>query len=273
MVVIYGCFMGCIGVCFVMFGLGVMNFVMVVVYVQFGGMLMLMIIGQKLIKFSKQGYFQIVDVVDMMQLFMKFMWQIVLIGNILLVVCEVFCCVEEECLGVVYFELFEDIVYEEGDGKLILCSYSWWLVVEEKVVVYVVDVIQVVCYLFLMIGVGGNCKIICKMLFEFVDKMGILFFMMQMGKGVIDEMYLLWFGNVMLFDGDFVYCVIEYVDCIINVGYDVIEKLLFFMCIDDKIVIYVNFFGVQVDFVYFLQIEVVGDIVNVVWQMKEVLML
>lgn len=73
-----------------------------------------------------------------------------------------------------------------------------------------------------------------------------------MGKGVLNESDLCFVGNIVLFDGDFVYRVIECVDFIINVGYDVVEKLLFFMYYNDKKVIYVNFDLVVVDFVYFL---------------------
>ncbi|TGP16205.1 acetolactate synthase large subunit, partial [Mesorhizobium sp. M1D.F.Ca.ET.231.01.1.1] len=36
-----------------------------------------------------------------------------------------------------------------------------------------------------------------------------------------------------------------------------------------KTVIHVNFLGAEVDTVYFPQIEVVGDIANAVWQLKE----
>lgn len=50
-----------------------------------------------------------------------------------------------------------------------------------------------------------------------------------MGKGVLKEFDFLFVGNMVLFDGDFVYKVIEWVDLIINVGYDVVEKLFFFM--------------------------------------------
>jgi acetolactate synthase-1/2/3 large subunit len=107
------------------------------------------------------------------------------------------------------------------------------------------------------------------MLLEFVDKTGIPFFTTQMGKGVIDETHPLWLGNATLSDGDFVHRAIEHADCIINVGHDVIEKPPFFMRADDKTVIHVNFLGAQVDPVYFPQIEVVGDIANAVWQMKE----
>ncbi|KVH13131.1 acetolactate synthase [Burkholderia anthina] len=267
----YGRLTGRTGVCLATLGPGATNFVTAAAYAQLGGMPMLMITGQKPIKSSKQGHFQIVDVVDMMQPLTKFTRQIVSIGNIPSAVREAFRRAEEERPGTAHLELPEDIAHEEGDGKPIPRSYSRRPVAEEKAVAHAVDAIQAARHPLLMIGAGGNRKTTCKMLLEFVDKTGIPFFTTQMGKGVIDETHPLWLGNATLSDGDFVHRAIEHADCIINVGHDVIEKPPFFMRTDDKTVIHVNFLGAQVDPVYFPQIEVVGDIANAVWQMKEAL--
>jgi acetolactate synthase-1/2/3 large subunit len=62
---------------------------------------------------------------------------------------------------------------------------------------------------------------------------------------------------------------IERADLIINVGHDVVEKPPFFMHHNDKKVIHVNFDSAAVDPVYFPQLEVVGDIANSIWQIKE----
>ncbi|KVT89286.1 acetolactate synthase [Burkholderia territorii] len=265
----YGRLTGRTGVCLATLGPGATNFVTAAAYAQLGGMPMLMITGQKPIKSSKQGHFQIVDVVGMMQPLTKFTRQIVSIGNIPSAVREAFRRAEEERPGAAHLELPEDIAHEEGDGKPIPRSYSRRPVAEEKAVAHAVDAIQAARHPLLMIGAGGNRKTTCKMLLEFVDKTGIPFFTTQMGKGVIDETHPLWLGNATLSDGDFVHRAIEHADCIINVGHDVIEKPPFFMRTDDKTVIHVNFLGAQVDPVYFPQIEVVGDIANAVWQMKK----
>ena len=58
---------GKVGVCLSTLGPGATNFVTAAAYAQLGGMPMLMITGQKPIKSSKQGQFQIVDIVDMMK--------------------------------------------------------------------------------------------------------------------------------------------------------------------------------------------------------------
>ena len=57
------------GVCLSTLGPGATNLVTAAAYAQLGAMPMLMITGQKPIKASKQGQFQIVDVVDMMRPF------------------------------------------------------------------------------------------------------------------------------------------------------------------------------------------------------------
>src|SRR6516225_5038184 len=63
----YGRLTGNPGVCLSTLGPGATNLVTAAAYASLGGMPMLMITGQKPIKTSKQGHFQIVDVVDMMR--------------------------------------------------------------------------------------------------------------------------------------------------------------------------------------------------------------
>jgi acetolactate synthase I/II/III large subunit len=268
----YGRLTGKTGVCLTTLGPGATNLVTAAAYAQLGGMPMLMVTGQKPIKSSKQGHFQIVDVVGMMQPLTKLTRQIVSIGHIPSAVREAFRRSEEERPGATHLELPEDIAHEEGDGKPIPASYSRRPVAEDKAVARAVEAIQSAQHPLLMIGAGGNRKTTCKMLRDFVDETGIPFFTTQMGKGVIDESHPLWLGNATLSDGDFVHRAIDHADCIINVGHDVIEKPPFFMRGTDageKIVIHVNFLGAQVDPVYFPQIEVVGDIANAIWQIKE----
>ena len=56
---------------------------------------------------------------------------------------------------------------------------------------------------------------------------------------------------------------------IVNVGHDVIEKPPFFMKRGGADVIHISSRSAEVDPVYFPQIEVIGDIANAIWQMKE----
>ena len=59
-------------------------------------------------------------------------------------------------------------------------------------------------------------------------------------------------------------------NAVIMVGHDVVEKPPFFMHHGkDPKVIHVNFTSARLDPVYFPDLDVVGDIGNAIWQMKE----
>ena len=73
----YGRLTGKAGICLATLGPGATNLVTAAAYATLGAMPMLMITGQKPIKASKQGRFQIVDVVAMMRPITKFAKQIV----------------------------------------------------------------------------------------------------------------------------------------------------------------------------------------------------
>ncbi|MFV2002959.1 MAG: thiamine pyrophosphate-binding protein, partial [Paracoccaceae bacterium] len=108
----YGRLTGKAGVCLATLGPGATNLVTPAAYAQLGAMPMLMITGQKPIKKSKQGRFQIVDIVDMMRPLTKYAHQIVNADTIPSVVREAFRLAEEERPGAVHIELPEDIAAE-----------------------------------------------------------------------------------------------------------------------------------------------------------------
>ncbi len=265
----YGRLTGKAGVCLATLGPGATNFVTAAAYAQLGGMPMVMLTGQKPIKSSKQGHFQIVDIVDMMKPLTKYTRQVVSADTIPARVREAFRRAEEERPGATHLELPEDIAHDQTDAEVLPASYGRRPLTDEKAIGRAVDAIVNAKRPLLMVGAGANRKTTTKMLHEFVDKLGIPFFSTQMGKGVVDETHPLWIGNAALSDGDFVHRAIEKADCIINVGHDVIEKPPFFMNRGRRTVIHVNFFAAEVDTVYFPQIELVGDVANSVWRLKQ----
>ena len=265
----YGRLTGKAGVCLATLGPGATNLVTAAAYAQLGAMPMLMITGQKPVKASKQGHFQIVDIVDMMKPLTKYTKQIVSADNIPARVREAFRRAEEERPGATHLELPEDIADEESEVNLIQKSHARRPIADDKSIARAVDAITNARHPLVMVGAGANRKTTSKMLREFIDTLGIPFFTTQMGKGVVDEMHPLWLGNAALSAGDFVHRAIEKADCIINVGHDVIEKPPFFMKTGQRTVIHVNYLGAEVDTVYFPQEEVIGDIANSVWRMKQ----
>lgn len=265
----YGRLTGQPGVCMATLGPGATNFVTAAAYAQLGAMPMMMITGQKPIKTSKQGQFQIIDVVNMMDPLTKYTKQIVSGENIPSHVREAFRIAKEERPGAVHLEFPEDIADEETDARPIPESLARRPIAEEKAIRSAVDLIEQSKHPLLLIGAGANRKSTARSLRQLIDKTGIPFFSTQMGKGVIDERDPLFLGNAALSDHDFVHRAIEGADLIINVGHDVVEKPPFFMKIDGVQVVHVNFSTAVVDPVYFPQIEVVGDIANSIWQIKE----
>ncbi|OUS32642.1 acetolactate synthase large subunit [Thalassotalea sp. 42_200_T64] len=265
----YGRLTGKVGVCLSTLGPGATNLVTAAAYAQLGAMPMLMITGQKPIKVSKQGRFQVIDVVGMMRPITKYTAQIVSGERIASQVREAFRIASAERPGAVHLELPEDIAAEETKPNLITESGIRRPVAEAKSIKQAVDMIELAKFPLLLIGAAANRKMPHKMLSRFVDKMQIPFVTTQMGKGVIDETKELFLGNTTLSDGDFVHRAIAHADLIINVGHDVVEKPPFFMRGDDKKVLHINFNAAEVDPVYFPQVEVIGDIGNSIWAILE----
>lgn len=265
----YGRLTGRVGVCLSTLGPGATNFVTAAAYAQLGGMPMMMITGQKPVKSSKQGQFQVVNVVDMMGPLTKYTRQLVSGESIPSRVREAVRLAEEEKPGAVHLELPEDIAAEKVDSQPIPASQVRRPVAEEKSIHAALEMMRSAKSPLMLIGAGANRKRTCNMLRKFVAKTGIPFATTQMGKGVIDERSDLFLGNTTLSADDFVHRAIDAADLIINVGHDVVEKPPFFMHAGGVKVIHINFSSASVDPVYFPQVEVVGDVANSIWRLHE----
>jgi len=265
----YGRHTGKTGVCIATLGPGATNFVTAAAYAQLGGMPMMMITGQKPIKKSKQGRFQILDVVAMMGPITKYTHQMQSSDNIPSRVREAFRLAEEEKPGAVHIELPEDIADEHTDSVPLHRSRSRRPNADAKSVREAVTALETARNPVLVIGAGANRTMTSRMLLQFIEKTGIPFLTTQLGKGVIDERHPKFLGCAALSAGDFVHRAVEASDCIVNIGHDVIEKPPFFMREGGPTVIHVSTKTAEVDPVYFPHIEVIGDIANAIWQMKE----
>jgi len=256
----YGRLTGKPGVCLSTLGPGATNLVTPAAYAQLGGMPMLIITGQKPIKSSKQGQFQIIDVVGMMRPITKYTKQVVHGNTISAIVREAFRVAMEERPGAVHIELPEDIAAETVRDIVFPVQTNRRPDADKEAVAKAVAMIEQAKMPLLLVGAGANRKRTSKALTKFIEQTGIPFFNTQMGKGVIDERHTSFLGTAALSDYDFLHCAINRADLIINVGHDVIEKPPFFMTHDSAQVIHINFLSAQVDSVYFPQLNVVGDI-------------
>ena len=268
----YGRLTGKSGVALSTLGPGATNLVTAAAYSQLAAMPMVMITGQKPVKHSKQGKFQIIDVVEMMRPLTKYTHSIVSANNIPSMIREAFRISQEERPGAAHLELPEDVAGEEAEVQPLPCSRARRPVAEGKAIKQAVEMIEKAKNPLLLIGAGSNRKMPARMLRAFVDKTQMPFISTQMGKGVLDERDPLFLGNAALSANDFLHRAIAKADLIINVGHDDIEKPPFIMEQDSFQVIHINFLTAEVDPVYFPQLEVIGDIANSIWQINERIM-
>ncbi len=265
----YGRLTGKPGVCMATLGPGATNLTTPAAYAHLGGMPLIMITGQKPIKKSKQGQFQIIDVVGLFDPICKMSKQIVHGNTIPALVREAFRVAGEERPGAVLLELPEDIAAEDTDEHILVPHARHYAVADDAVLDEAAAMIRAAKMPLVLLGAGANRKTAREALSDFVDLTRIPFFNTQMGKGVIDERSDLFLGTAALSDGDYLHCAIDRADLIINVGHDVVEKPPFFMEEDGKKVIHVNYKSAQVDQVYFPQVEVVGDLARSIRRLGE----
>ena len=267
----YGRLTGKAGVCMATLGPGATNLVTAAAYAQLGGMPLLMITGQKPVKTSKQGLFQLIDVVDMMEPVTKFTRQIVGAEAIPSRVRNAFRLARQERPGAVHLELPEDIAREECDTPPITESLHRRPIVDDKAVANAVDLLRSSRRPILLVGAGANRNQVSRSLRRFVEHTRMPFVTTQMGKGVLDDTHPLCLGTAAMSDGDFVHQAIEQADCIVNVGHDVIEKPPFFMAPNRRKVLHIHFNTAEIDPVYFPQRGMVGDIATSVERLTDAL--
>ncbi len=256
----YGRLTGNPGVCLSTLGPGATNLVTPAAYAQLGAMPMIMITGQKPIKISKQGRFQIIDVCGMMKPITKYTRQIVNAHNIPSAIRESFRIAKEERPGAVHIELPEDIAVEKVENMIFNVVDHRRPDADDVTINKAVKMIESAKHPLILIGADANRTRTSQALTELIKKTNIPFFNTQMGKGIVDERHKLFLGTAAISDNDFVHCAIKYADLIINVGHDIIEKPPFIMADNKKNVIHINFSPAKVDSVYFPQLNIVGDI-------------
>lgn len=266
----YGRLTGKVGVCLSTLGPGATNFVTAAAYAQLGAMPLLMITGQKPIKKSKQGHFQIIDVVEMMRPITKMAKQITSGAQVAGLVREAVKTAEEERPGAVHLELPEDIAAEEvSEIFLFPRDKVRRPVPDEKAIHLAVRRLEKAQHPLVLVGAGANRKQVRNMLIAFLEKTRIPYFDTQMGKGLDGSVHDLHMGTAALSAGDYLHCALDKADLILNIGHDVIEKPPFLMREGGPDVIHLNFSPAKVDSVYFPQLEVVGDISNALWQLTQ----
>lgn len=267
----YGRLTGRTGVSLSTLGPGATNLATAGAYAYLGGMPMLMITGQKPIKKSRQGRFQIINVCSMMAPITKYTQQLASADNIPSRVREAFRIAEEEKPGAVHLELPEDIAADQTDSMPIPRSLNRRTLAENSAIDAAVERLRKARSPVLVIGAGASRGMTTRALEQLIDRTGIPFVTTQLGKGVVDERHPSFMGNAALSTGDFVHRAFDTADLIVSVGHDLSEKPPFLMAHGGTEVIHIDFRPAEVDALYFPQFEVTGDITDAVLRVGDAL--
>lgn len=257
----YGRLTGKAGVAIATLGPGATNFTTAAAYANLGGFPLILITGQKPIKKSKQGRFQIIDVVEMMRPLSKYSKQIVDVGMVSSTVREAFKIAQESKAGTVHIEFPEDVSAEEvtADTKgLLPIAKTYTPHANPKAIAEATAMIKSAKFPIVLIGGGCSKEHFSEAITNFINETGLPFFNTQMGKGVVSEDNKNYIGTASLSAGDYIHDFINKADLIIAFGNEVIEKPAFFMEENKLKVIHVNYNSAIVDNIYFPSLEVLG---------------
>ncbi len=259
---------GHVGVALSTLGPGATNLVTGVAYAQLGAMPLLVITGQKPIKRSKQGKFQIIDVVGMMRPITKFSDTIVSAERIPSSVYHAIRIAEKERPGATHLEFPEDIAEEETESKPILWQKTRRPTPDEKAIDALVETVEAAKSPILLLGSGANRRLVRKQLINFINKTDIPFITTQLGKGVIDESDRRFIGTAAVSEKDFVHAALKRADLIVMVGHDIFEKPPVLDIKGQKLV-HIDFSAADIDDIYVPDLEIVGDISHALWALTE----
>lgn len=266
----YGRLSGKVGVALATLGPGATNMMTGVAYAQLGGMPVLVITGQKPIKRSKQGRFQVIDVVAMMKPVTKFTTTIVDAARVPSTIAHALRKAKTERPGAVHIELPEDIAGESAEGfEPIILEKIRRPIPDPKAIASIIAKLEKAKTPLLLIGAWANRKRITKYVTKFIEKYNIPFFTSQMGKGVIDERLPQYIGTAALTSGDHLHHAISEADLIIAVWHDTVEKPTNLIEKGKTDVIHINFTVGELDETYKPSLHILGDIGNTFRQLYE----
>lgn len=246
------------------------NMVTGVAYAQLWGMPVMVITGQKPIQKSKQGQFQIIDVVGMMKPITKFSTSIVSPSKVAYTVNNAIRIAEEEKPGAVHIELPEDIAAENIANKDIIdidLPLTRRSNIDDKMYDLLVAELEKAKSPIILVGAGANRKRISKYLTKFIEKHNIPYFCSQMWKWVVEGKNEQYLGTAALTSGDYIHKALDQSDLIIAIGYDPVEKPTQIVAEEKTKIIHINFYSADIDVVYTPYMEAIWDIGHTLWRL------
>jgi acetolactate synthase-1/2/3 large subunit len=268
----YGRLTGKPGVCLATLGPGVTNLVTGLADANMDRAPTVAIVGQASTRRLHKESHQNMDAIGMVRPISKWAQSIYRGEAIPEMVRKAFKIAEQEKPGVTVIELPEDIAREQVAGEPITAHRTRRAAADHKAVRQAVEAIATAKNPIVLSGNGAVRKRAAQQLRRLVRKTGIGVVNTFMGKGAIprDDAHCLF--TIGLQQKDHVNAALDAADLVIAVGYDLVEYApAHWNKRGGKTIVHIDFLPAEVDEDYDVDIEVVADIADALWQINELL--
>jgi acetolactate synthase-1/2/3 large subunit len=266
----YGKLTGKAGVCLATLGPGAMNLTTGLADANLGNMPVVAITGQGgLHRFHKQN-FQFIDVVNAFKPITKWNASITTPSIIPEAVRKAFKVAEMERPGVTHLELPEDVAKMEANGKPFPRIKVRRPSADGKAVEQALEIIKEAKSPLILAGNGCVRTRVSKQLNAFVEERGFPIVHTQMGKGAFSDKSEYSLFTTGIHAKDYYVCGFDRADLVITLGYNIVEfSPIHWNKNKDKKILHIDFLPSEVDEYYNPNLEVVGDVSNTLWVLRE----
>jgi len=213
---------------------------------------------------------QVMDVVGMFRPVTKWAVQVMNPDNIPEIVRKSVRLARGEKPGAVHIELPEDLAKLDTPARPMQPRRYRRPVPDDKIVDRAFALIREAERPVILAGNGCLRKRASKQLRIFCEKTGIGVASTMMGKGCVDMDAPYCLYTVGLQAKDVVSCAIDASDCVITLGYDMVEyPPRLWNDQQDKRIVHIDFTPAEIDERYHPEVEVVGDLAHTLWMLNE----
>lgn len=267
----YGRLTGKAGVCLSTLGPGAMNLTTGLADANLGNMPVVAITGQAgLHRFHKQN-FQFVDVANAFKPLTKWNCSITTPAIIPEAVRKAFKVAEMEYPGVTHLEFPEDVAKMETEGNPLARLKVRRPSADSKAIEQAFEMIKTAKNPLILAGNGCVRTRVSKQLNAFVEERGIPIVHTQMGKGAISDKSRYSLFTTGIHAKDYYVCGFDRADLIMTLGYNIVEfaPIHWNMNKNNKRILHIDFKPSEVDEYYNPDLEVIGDVSNTLWVLRD----
>ena len=266
----YGKLTGQAGVCLATLGPGATNLVTGVADANSDRAPMIVITGQAAVHRQHKESHQVIDAVSMFRPITKWATPVIHPNVIPEVVRRAFKTATREKPGACHIELADDIAALPVTTDVIPPNYIRRSVADDKMVDMAMDVIRQAKRPIILAGNGAIRTRASKQLRLFSKATGIGVISTFMGKGCVSRQEPECLFTIGLQTKNLANAAIMQSDCVITVGYDLVEyPPSNWNKWRDKKILHIDFLPAVVDTHYPLDAEVIGDVAHSLWMMNE----